>query len=343
MPMTPLSKQQSTVDYEQRLNSALERQKQKLQNEYQQEKQLAIDEAVRKALAEERKQAAQNLNNALVNERVKLQTEHQETLNKIVEQRVEKVIQSEQEKRDLAIKAELTAEKMNLTEAFNKSVEQRLSIQRDALLGGFEQEKIKLLESFEAEKKALNEDIENYKKYAQKWENVEKGSKKELFLRRLNFAYIIVACLVIVQGVEAALFTQLAYKDAGYTGWWVQIVGGILCIGFQGIALFLTVNRKKVIQGVQIGVDEYGTPIYKKNDKGEIELEHFYNMTTMKLLCAIDFLINCFVLFGQSSVQADEYFKIARLICFSLITPLGIYFTSEVLLSILDKREKQLS
>ena len=177
------------------------------------------------------------------------------------------------------------------------------------------------------------------KDYAAKWEGIEKSMSKELFLRRLGFAFAIVTPLIIVQGIEVGLFAQLAYKDASYSGDWIKIVGAILSFGFQGTGLFLTINRNKIIRGIKIGVDEDANPIYQKDEQGNIKTETCYDMTTMKVLCCVDFLINCFVLFGNATTDLD-YGAIARLVCFSMLTPLGIFFTSEILLNIIDKKEK---
>jgi hypothetical protein len=190
----------------------------------------------------------------------------------------------------------------------------------------------------EVQDKATKE-LEKLKKNAAKWESVELKHKREIFLRNLKFAYGIVACLVGVQGVEASLFTQLAYKDAGFTQWWVMIIGGILAIGFQGIGLFLTVNRGKKNRTITEGYDDKGKPIFKKTN-GVLDMEAYYDMSTMQVLCIVDFAINCFVFFQNKNI-ADESIEVsARLALYSALAPLGIYFTSEVMLYILDKQEK---
>jgi hypothetical protein len=182
-------------------------------------------------------------------------------------------------------------------------------------------------------------ELEKLQKYAAKWENVELQNKREIFLRNLKFAYGIVACLVLVQGVEASLFTQLAYKDAGFTEWWVVIVGGILAVGFQGIGLFLTVNRGKKQRTITEGYDDKGKPIFKKTN-GVLDMEAYYDMSTMQILCVADFAVNCFVFFQNTNIWDAAIQVSARLALYSALAPLGIYFTSEVMLYILDKREK---
>jgi hypothetical protein len=189
------------------------------------------------------------------------------------------------------------------------------------------------------------EEIQKYKDYAAKWEGVEASAKKELFLRNLKFAFGLVGCLIVVQAVETAIFTKISYEDAGFSGWWLLIVGSILCIGFQGISLFMTVNRNKKTRAIPLGVDEFNNIIYDKDVHGNLKTEVYYEMGTMRFLCVLDFIINCLVVFHNVNIKtayiADPA-KIARLGCFSLIVPLGIYFTSEILLNMIAKRENQI-
>lgn len=252
----------------------------------------------------------------------------------------DKQIHSEKEKAAAMTKAGIAEAKAEFMQEFDAKLSTKVLEAKQKLIAQHQAE----LKRLETEKGVSDlgyeEALKKAKDYAKKWEAVEKANTKELFLRRLSAAFAIVIPLVIVQAIEAALFTQIAYKDAGYEGLWVTIVGGILCFGFQGTGLFLTVNRHKIHRAIRIGMDEYDNPIYKKNDKGEIETETFYNMKTMMVLCVIDFIINCFVFFGHTTMDWEDYGRIARLVCFSMITPLGIYFTSEILLNIIDKKEK---
>ena len=311
-PTPSVSSQVSSNNFDDKLNMAIERERIKLQ----------VDFERFKSTESQRIQAETQ---AKINECVVLESQRYLDAEKILKTKIEEL-------------------ELIVWSADNK-VKQQVEKQRIEL-----EEQIELLnsqlvdlENTHLEQIAgLKKERDECKEFAAKWEKVEKSYKKELFLRRLNFAYLIVACLVIVQGVEASLFTQLAYKDAGFEGVWVKVVGGILCVGFQGIGLFLTVNRKKTFRAIVIGHDEYGNAIYKKNEKGEVETEPHYNMTTMKIICCIDFLINCFVFFGNAQIDED-YGKIARLLFFSIIPPICIFITSEILLNIIDKREKQLS
>jgi hypothetical protein len=243
-----------------------------------------------------------------------------------------------------------TAEEKERAKEAKKEADKALSLAQKALVDAqeayteqIETERAEAKKTLETSIKSVQEkadaEVQEHKAFAAKWQSVEALNKREIFLRQLKFAYGIVACLVAVQGVEAALFTRLAYSDAGFNHWLVWVVGGLLAIGFQGIGLFLTVNRGKKLRPIILGLDEKKKPIFKKNANNEVEMEAYYDMSTMQVLCIADFLVNSFVFFQDTSIIDAAIQVTGRLTLYSALAPLGIYFTSEVMLTILDKRE----